>query len=271
MNIDIRIKTTFMYHHKTLKLEKRLGPEGVLALIRLWLYVATNHPKGDISKLDAEDIAAVCLWAKDPSHLLDTLIRVGFIDETLNEDGTVTKKIHDWDEHNRFAYFANERMEIARQNAEKRWTKKTIKNGKNRVPANGLNTPSNANGNAVGMQMAYKTDATGNAPSPIPSPSPSPIPIPKQAMQVKQACVGQQNNVVSSANVREYKNEIKSIIEIALEKGYSQQEIQRYFAEQKKNEVNIKTAVKKLNTKIERKEKLLDYSNQLVKIGDIVK
>lgn len=170
MNTDIRLKTSFMYHHKTLKLEKKLGPEGVLALIRLWLYVATNHPKGDISKLDNEDIAAVCLWHKEPSHLVNTLIEVGFIDEWINEDGSISRKIHDWEEHNRFAYYAEERVEIARKNAERRWS--------GGIKQNGLNKPKNANGNAVGMQSACNLHANGNAPSPIPSPSP--IPIPKE-------------------------------------------------------------------------------------------
>jgi len=127
MNTDIRIKTNFLTHHKTLRLLRKIGAEGVLSLIGLWLYVAQYRPKGDISDLSPEDIAAVSLWNKDPQIFLNVLIEVGFIDETINPDGSIKRVIHDWEEHNKFCYFAPERSEIARKNVEKRWKKKVEK------------------------------------------------------------------------------------------------------------------------------------------------
>lgn len=123
MNTDIRIKTTFLTHHKTIRLRRKLGPEGVLSLIALWLYVAQYRPDGDISDLAPEDVAAVSMWEKDPYHFFGTLIEVGFVDECLNSDGSVARKIHDWGDHNAFAARGRERAINAKINALKRWGK----------------------------------------------------------------------------------------------------------------------------------------------------
>ncbi len=45
---DIRIKTAFLQHPKTLELKTRLGAEGVLSLIRLWCHVAQSRPDGSL-------------------------------------------------------------------------------------------------------------------------------------------------------------------------------------------------------------------------------
>ncbi|MEM3449648.1 MAG: hypothetical protein QXP38_12390 [Nitrososphaerota archaeon] len=65
MNTDIRIKTTFLTHHKT-RLKRKLGTEGVLSLIALWLYVAQYRPDGYISDLEPEDSVAVSVLAQRP-------------------------------------------------------------------------------------------------------------------------------------------------------------------------------------------------------------
>jgi len=121
MNTDIRLKTSFLAHHKTLKLKKKLGPEGVLSLIALWLYVAQYRPDGDISDISIEDLAAVSMWEKDPNHFVNTLIEVGFIDESLTPEGAIKRTIHDWKEHNAYAAGEYSRKIKATINTIKRW------------------------------------------------------------------------------------------------------------------------------------------------------
>ena len=40
MNIDIRLKLDLFEHPKLQKLRRRLGAEGVLSLLRLWLWAS---------------------------------------------------------------------------------------------------------------------------------------------------------------------------------------------------------------------------------------
>jgi hypothetical protein len=166
MNKDIRLKIGFSHNYKTQKLIKRIKKEGAYSLICFWLYVGENHPKGDISSLTNEDIAIAAGWEKDPDQLVNALIEVGFIDETIGDDGKVTRVVHDWAEHNPFAFYAPERSEIARQNVQKRWDKRK---GKKRAKDNRIQTVDNPY--AGGIHPEYQPDT--------PSPSPSPSPLPK--------------------------------------------------------------------------------------------
>ncbi|MEN2985500.1 MAG: hypothetical protein ABDH16_02400 [Thermodesulfovibrionaceae bacterium] len=169
MNTDIRIKTTFPNHIKTQMLIKRIGKDGVFSLICLWCYCAVNHPKGDISNLSNEKIAIASQWDKNPDDFVNALIEVGFIDESIDENGNIKRVLHDWQEHNRYVYFAPERSEIARKNAQKRWNKKLEKSISY---ANCM--PTVCQQNTDGMQTA----CNWYAPSPIPIPSPIPNPHP---------------------------------------------------------------------------------------------
>jgi hypothetical protein len=53
---DFRIRIGFFRHHKALKLVRRLGLEGLVALLRLWAYAAEFHTNGDLAGMTAEDI-----------------------------------------------------------------------------------------------------------------------------------------------------------------------------------------------------------------------
>ncbi|WP_028845480.1 hypothetical protein [Thermodesulfovibrio thiophilus] len=208
VNCDFRIKTGFFTHRKTLKLIKRLDYKGVFCLLRLWSDVAQNAPKGDISHYTEEDIAIASGWDDDINIFIKTLIEVGFIDENFMPDGTLKRVIHDWEDNNRYAYYAPERHEQATKAAEMRWQKR--KNSKNKhknkakkSPANALTTPSDADSIAgsitdsiaecipdsiaeciTGSIADCITDsiaeciADSNAPSPLPTPFPTPSPIP---------------------------------------------------------------------------------------------
>ena len=141
MNADFRIKVGFFDHPKTIKLHRRLGAEAVLGLLRLLEFTAVHRPKGVFHGLDEEDLLVAARWERD-EDLLSVLTEVGFLEQ--DEDGVYV--VHDWQDHNGWAYFADERSERARSNAYKRWRKDG-------------DASSNASGNA-----------NSNAPSPTPTP-----------------------------------------------------------------------------------------------------
>ncbi|MDZ7839636.1 MAG: hypothetical protein U5R46_02270 [Gammaproteobacteria bacterium] len=119
MNQDFRIKIGFFNNPKTHRLRRRLGAEGVLSLIRLWEYAAQHRSKGVLYDMDDDDIAAVSDWSGD-SSFVECLRKFGFLEETA--DGWLA--LHDWEEHNGYAFYAEERSERAREAAEKRWAEK---------------------------------------------------------------------------------------------------------------------------------------------------
>jgi hypothetical protein len=103
--------------------------------------------------MDAEDISIASGWDGEPQEFVGKLCEIGFLEEC--EEGIY--HIHDWDHHNPFAAFADERSERAREAAKARWNKE----------------------HAKGMQPACDSHASGktshqngNAPSPSPSPTP---------------------------------------------------------------------------------------------------
>jgi len=168
MNTDIRLQTSFLTHRKRKKLESRLGKTAVLSLIDLWLSVAVNKPKGILKDMDHEDIAMDANWGGDPKQFCDALVDIGFMDF---KEGVYY--IHDWKEHQSYAFHADERSELARKAALVRWRKKEKK------------IEENLDDNAEGMRDALQNDADGmridaegNAPSPTPTPSPVPSPSP---------------------------------------------------------------------------------------------
>lgn len=147
MNADIRLKVTFPNHHKIKKLHRRLGPQGPLSLIYLWLYTAENKPDGVLSGMDAEDIEIAAQWDGDAGSMLQACLELCLVEKLAD-----TYVIHDWKENNPYAAHAPIRAEKARRAAETRWGKR----GKDQKV------------NATSMPVAPPS----NAPSPSPSPSP---------------------------------------------------------------------------------------------------
>jgi hypothetical protein len=98
MSTDFRVSTDFFSHHKTRKLKKRLGNDGVIALLRLWSYAARIKPDGDLSGMSVEDIELASEWEGQDGIFVNTLIESGFVDSI--EDSFV---LHDWQEHNPWA------------------------------------------------------------------------------------------------------------------------------------------------------------------------
>jgi hypothetical protein len=167
MNKDIRIDCTFSNHRKRKKLFNALGAQGVLSMIDLWISTAVNRPKGILTGMDESDIALDAQWTGDATIFCKTLCEIGFLDR----DGKGSYSIHDWQDHQPFAYYADERSERSRELAYKRWGKK-----------HGLK-PEAKEDNTEVMRDACGTHNEGNAPipSPIPSPIPKDIKSPSQA------------------------------------------------------------------------------------------
>jgi len=168
MNIDIRIKLDLFEHPKLRKLRRRLGAEGVLGLLRLWLWAAANRPDGLLRGLDADDLELASQWEGQPGELAATLCELRLLDFLpLEKEGGAAPalppsergavpavgafRIHDWCEHQPWASRTEERSRIARQAAKARWNaeddEKAAKKRKdmNQICSNMLDaSPSNA-------------------------------------------------------------------------------------------------------------------------------
>ena len=116
MNKDIRLSIGFLDHPKSIKLKRKLGPDGLESLIRLWFFSAQYKPSGDLNGLEPEDIELAAKWNGESGVFVETIVAVRFLDEC---EGCYS--LHDWREHNGFAAYANERSEQARNAASAKW------------------------------------------------------------------------------------------------------------------------------------------------------
>lgn len=139
---DFRLQPGFFTHPKTVKLQRKLGSDGVLCLLRLWGHAAENRPTGDLSGMDDTDIAIASAWQgpSDPTFVA-CLVEIRWLDGKNRN-----YQIHDWKHWQAWLSHAPEREASARHAASMRW--------------------------------ACGGHARGNAPSPIPTPDPSPDPSP---------------------------------------------------------------------------------------------
>jgi len=156
MNKDFRVSVTITTHCKIKKLMRRLGDRSFYNLIGLWAYVAVNKPDGILTGMNGEDLEIAADWNGECSKLVLALLELKFIDK---KDGVYS--IHDWENHNGYAFYSEQRSERARNAAKARWNKSN-KNKELMLS------------DAKRMQQA----SPSNAPSPSPSPSPSPDPYP---------------------------------------------------------------------------------------------
>lgn len=132
MNIDIRLSLEFFDHPKVGKLERRLGLEAVVCLLKLWGWAAKNRPNGKLEGLDVEDVEFVARWKGSEGEFVATLLALRLLDEV---DGGFA--VHDWEEHQAYASKSEERSSKARKAAEARW---------NRTAEVPVNTDSDAQG-----------------------------------------------------------------------------------------------------------------------------
>ncbi|MDR2489713.1 MAG: hypothetical protein LBD42_09550 [Desulfovibrio sp.] len=109
MNTDIRLAIGFFDHPKTIKLERQLGLQGVVALMRLWLWAAQNRPDGVLSEMDVDDIEIAARWNGEQRALYDVLTKLRFVDTVDGEP-----HLHDWKDHNEWQSQAGQRSDSNR-------------------------------------------------------------------------------------------------------------------------------------------------------------
>ena len=175
MNKDIRISLGWLDHPKTIKLERRLGWQGIKSLMRLWFFCAENRPEGELSGMDSEEIEIAAKWNGKAGAFVSTLEELKWLDRR-DESGFV---VHDWPDHNGYVIHSRAREERARKAAEARWTRE--RGG----PGSGL-------GSVAGDAKTQISIAPSIAPSkveqcPLPSPSPAPSPSPSPALLARKA------------------------------------------------------------------------------------
>lgn len=129
-NGDIRIAVTFWEHIKTIKLERRLGLGAIKSLTLLWMWAAQHRPNGDLSGMDDEEIAIVAKW-NGRGDFIAALCEIRWLD---GEAGNRT--LHDWMDHNPWAFDAEKRELEARFNALKKWKPELA----NQLAARGINS-----------------------------------------------------------------------------------------------------------------------------------
>lgn len=116
MNIDIRLSLEFFDHPKIGKLEKRLGLEGVLCLLKLWAWAAKNRPSGKLEGLDIEDVEFVARWKGDEGEFVAALLAMRLLDEVSGGFA-----IHDWEDHQAYASKSEERSRRGAAGAAGKW------------------------------------------------------------------------------------------------------------------------------------------------------
>ena len=192
MNTDFRVSVDFFNHHKTIKLKKRIGNDGVLCLLHLWAYIAKARPSGDISGMTDEDIEISAGWEGDNGIFVCAAVDCGYLDR--DESGY---SIHDWREHNPWAADAVSRSDASRLSRmakthpalyehlkgqgykgisqKEYWalthTEESFNDGsmKNNDRPTTVNEPLNESAQCV-------NGALSPAPSPAPAPVPDPVP-----------------------------------------------------------------------------------------------
>lgn len=157
MNNDYRLSVTFTDHPKTIKLTRLLGADAVVCLLRLFGWTAQYKPDGIFKNTSIEDLEIAAKWEGAPNVFIECLIDVGFMDIKRG-----VYSLHDWKEHNPFAYHAKSRSNKAKRAAKARWSNKAKSDAKQ----------------CAEHDLALLDRQRSNAPSPIPNPSPNPNPNP---------------------------------------------------------------------------------------------
>ena len=199
----------FWDHPKTVKLERRLGLEGVKALQVLWAWSAKNKPDGVLSGMDEEDIEIAAGWKGNDGELLQTLIELRWVDKDASGYA-----LHDWKDHNDWAAKVEDREDRGRFSRLKQVApnihkmlsdqgvtaiskeyydsivaeRRPIPQGTPGVsPGSAQGTPGVSPGSAQGtpggqpgVQPAPGPGpGPGPAPAPVPAPVPTPVPTPE--------------------------------------------------------------------------------------------
>lgn len=178
MNTDFRVAVDFFAHHKARKLKRRLGSDGVMALLQLWAYAAKLRTDGDLSGMNTEDIELAADWGGEDGALVSVLVEVGFIDQ--GDSGYV---LHDWLENNAWAAGAESRSDASRLS---RMARTFPKEYATLVEAGvkGISKEDYEELRSVNDRSTFVQRMLNALPSPAPAPSPAPVPAPKAIIPV---------------------------------------------------------------------------------------
>lgn len=117
--MDFRIDTGWRNHPKRVKLRRRLGADGVLAIEDLWAFCAESRPNGDLSGMDAEDIAIAARYEADtPDTFVSTLVELRMLDVC---DGSY--RVHDYESSQPYVSTSNARKLSSQKAIHERWAR----------------------------------------------------------------------------------------------------------------------------------------------------
>lgn len=179
---DIRLDVEFFNHPKTVKLRHKLGLEGIMSLLKLWMWAAKNRPDGTLQNLDIEDIEIASSWEGKPGIFHAALVTLRWLDVT-NTDGKEVYRLHDWLDHNTWVAEALNRGDRARlvrmASTHPALYERLIKEGRETITRDEYLALTSGQRDV----NAPLTDVTTHVnapltPPPIPSPPPPPVPSP---------------------------------------------------------------------------------------------
>lgn len=153
---DLRLSKNFHQELRFILLVKEYGGDGVYAVLLLWNWVAENHPStGRLEKVKGEHIHALCCISEEQSQeFINDLMEFEFLAQ--GEDGIFY--IPNWRDDQPYVAQAEERSEVGRVAAEKRWGPRDTEGNRARVENGG-------NGSALGTQCS-NTNSNTNLKSP---------------------------------------------------------------------------------------------------------
>lgn len=122
LNLDL----DYFNHPKVMRLVGLIGKEYVAIPIQLWCYVGKFHTaSGMLEGYSKQEIESVLGWTGPSGMLVDTLVKISFIEETAKG-----YKIHDWSDHAGHLEAFKKRAKTA---AKKRWKKYATSNAKEKI------------------------------------------------------------------------------------------------------------------------------------------
>lgn len=188
MNDDIRLSTSFFSSRKTKKLKRKVGYDGIVALLTLWTRVAIEKPCGTLQGWDDEDIAIEADYDGDAGEFVSLLCEIGFLDK----DSEGTYSLHNWTKRQGWVAKSKERAKRGRLSRMAKTHRdiyqKLIDEGYTGISKEqyerltAVKTP--VDERLSNAQAVVKQSIT---PAPAPSPSPSPVPSPSPKERVN-AC-----------------------------------------------------------------------------------
>lgn len=177
---DIRLDVEFFHHPKTVKLRHKLGLEGIMSLLKLWMWAAKNRPNGTLSNLDIEDIEIAANWEGKPGTFHAALVALRWLD-VINIEGSEVYQLHDWLDHNTWVADAVNRGDRARlvrmASTHPSIYNRLIEEGRDSITRDEYLSLTNGQRD-VNSASTDVTTHVNSALTPPPSPSPSPSPEP---------------------------------------------------------------------------------------------